>query len=388
MDLSTVYTNALPRPLGAKTVPNRPSPTVPRPQHPFGYMSLNMSSSTRRVTRVTQASSDAPNSADPGSLEANTYTPRPTTQPNRENAVGTNPEKRQITTNTSANSSSGANPSGFQQSQPLLPATQLGRFDQVGPNRHAPVTGTYPPFVVDSILAPRPNEGIMPRPAPFPGNKRRRLTGKVGDEENEVPKNSSSTVKPPALARSHRNGALEKMAATDSGHGMAGTVPLANIIHTTTRHIDHAKDDDAYQEETPEQDTPRQTVEVSNPYETRYSTRRRAEGTSAVTTPAPTPSIDPSRASHQHVGPPRAQVSQDYVLNPQLQGIKTALGDGNWKAYLTLIEGFVNDAVTQGQLEIAERNIFQTFNERMRNSIRKKVCNMISARKAEMKEGS
>ncbi|KAJ4352208.1 uncharacterized protein N0V89_007555 [Didymosphaeria variabile] len=383
--MDTLTSNASNRHLGSKTVPTRPSPAAPRPQHPFGAMRLELSRGMRRLAPPVQNPlTDRSATSTTGPL-AVSMQDRPVPSHIAEHEEGNSSASRDgpyRANNTAIYADLGPNPFAFHPGRSLYtPQLQSGQSGFPGT---APVVyqNTYLPPNVYSMAMSQPRVPFSAT-QPLAGNKRQRQIANLGEDHYDYSTVSTPTQNTPAPKK--RLSTLTAPSATTPAHDSSQAVPsTTGKLQVPGRRRASEERDGTYRGESPEQDTPRQSIEGGSAYKTRLS-RRKADADAAVAPARPQDLLATLTvngflsATDSHTGNPVASTFGVYAVPPQLHGIRAALGEASWKEYVDLVEKVIDCTISEDNFDAAERRMFHSFNEKMRMSIRKKMIKMVEA---------
>ncbi|KAL1597697.1 hypothetical protein SLS60_008183 [Paraconiothyrium brasiliense] len=219
---------------------------------------------------------------------------------------------------------------------------------------------------------------------PLPGNNRQRQMANLGEDHYNDISLSSPTKSTPA-PREQMSTSTAPSTTTPARVSRPAVPSSAGKLQVPSRRRRVSEErDGTYRGESPDQDTPRQSIEGASAYKTR-SMRRKA-GREATVAPARPQDLSgtltangfPS-AVNVPTGDFVASIFGVYAVPPQLQGIRTALGEANWKEYVDLVEQIIVCTISERFFYASERRMFQSFNDKMRMSIRKRAIRMVEA---------
>ena len=72
-----------------------------------------------------------------------------------------------------------------------------------------------------------------------------------------------------------------------------------------------------------------------------------------------------------------AQQASERVVPPELEGVRSAMGNHDWGTYVGLMESVINKMITKREFEIMARRIFQMENKKMEKKVYKMTYRMV-----------
>jgi hypothetical protein len=74
---------------------------------------------------------------------------------------------------------------------------------------------------------------------------------------------------------------------------------------------------------------------------------------------------------------PLAQQASECAVPPELEGIRSAMGDHDWRTYVGLMESMINKGITEQEFDIMAGSIFQMENKKMEKKVHKMTYRMV-----------
>jgi hypothetical protein len=97
---------------------------------------------------------------------------------------------------------------------------------------------------------------------------------------------------------------------------------------------------------------------------------------------SPTISRQPMRK--RHISPisspspqPFAEQAPEYIVPPELEGVRSAIGNHDWRTYVGFMERLINGEITEQEFEIMAGGIFQMTDKKLEKKVHKMTHRMI-----------